>query len=207
MFETPRFVRAQDLFRSMELSRDFYFSYTYDLANTLQMNINAGIVGSSCVPAAEEGACVSPVRGVGRDDVRCQAGAPVDGGSSLRHRFVWNHHLLGRLLRRVGDRSWVVPLMHGFFQQVFDAACTAPACHLRPPSPYTSLVVLRNEGGGEVAEEVGGFGRGEWGYSQYILPNNGAGVPVVLRPLGHDYSTCAPLARLRRRAASQARVK
>ena len=55
-----------------------------------------------------------------------------DGPSSLRHRFVWNHHLLGRLLRRVGDRCWVVPLIHGFFQQV-SWLRRAPACHLPPP--------------------------------------------------------------------------
>jgi len=131
----PRRACSQDLFRSMELSRDFYFSYTYDLTNTLQVNMKVDTsAGGTCVRAAEEGGVgESPAAGGGRDGARCNASAsPQDGPSSLRHRFVWNHHLLGRLLRRVGDRCWVVPLIHGFFQQV-SWLRRAPACHLPPP--------------------------------------------------------------------------
>ena len=92
----------------MELSRDFYFSYTYDLTNTLQVNMKVDTsAGGTCVRAAEEGGVgESPAAGGGRDGARCNASAsPQDGPSSLRHRFVWNHHLLGRLLRRVGDAA------------------------------------------------------------------------------------------------------
>ena len=39
--------RYRSLFHSMDLTRDFYFSYTYDLTNTLQTNAGAG------PPAAE----------------------------------------------------------------------------------------------------------------------------------------------------------
>ena len=32
--------KYRSLFQTMELTRDFYFSYTYDLTNTLQANPN-----------------------------------------------------------------------------------------------------------------------------------------------------------------------
>ncbi|KAL0027916.1 hypothetical protein WJX79_002536 [Trebouxia sp. C0005] len=70
------------LLSGLELNKDFYFSYTYNLARTLQANLTAD--------------------------------APADPFDSM---FVWNEYL-GRPLRQaLQSSSWVIPLIHGFWQQ------------------------------------------------------------------------------------------
>ena len=115
--------RYRSLFQTMELTRDFYFSYTYDLTNTLQENMG----GAAPAPAPEAaGAAVSAAgsAAAGGAAARGAARRPPE----LRHKFLWNHHLFCGLLQRGLSRAWLPPLVHGFFRQqsltVFGRALT-----------------------------------------------------------------------------------
>ncbi|DBA74413.1 TPA: hypothetical protein ACH3X1_011168 [Trebouxia sp. C0004] len=70
------------LLSGLELNKDFYFSYTYNLARTLQSNLTAD--------------------------------APADPFDSM---FVWNEYLSRPLRQALQSSSWVIPLIHGFWQQ------------------------------------------------------------------------------------------
>lgn len=70
------------LLSGLELNKDFYFSYTYNLARTLQANFTAD--------------------------------APADPFDSM---FVWNEYLSRPLRQALQSSSWVIPLIHGFWQQ------------------------------------------------------------------------------------------
>ncbi|DBB09417.1 hypothetical protein WJX82_010315 [Trebouxia sp. C0006] len=70
------------LLSGLELNKDFYFSYTYNLARTLQANLTAD--------------------------------APADAFDSM---FVWNEYLSRPLRQALQSSSWVIPLIHGFWQQ------------------------------------------------------------------------------------------
>ena len=88
--EEARFI---GIFSNLDLSRSFYFSYSYDITRTLQHNIL-------------------------RERQAMQQG---NADSSLKQRnsmFVWNHHLLdpaSEALRNTYD--WCLPIVHGFVDQ------------------------------------------------------------------------------------------
>ncbi|KAI0244013.1 phosphatidylinositol-3,5-bisphosphate 5-phosphatase, partial [Massospora cicadina] len=89
----PDEARYLGIFQNMDLSKNFYFSYTYDLTYSLQHNVDRFM---------EHG--------------RPEATAP----GAYQERFVWNHHLLtvgfgGDCLSAPSD--WVLPLIHGFVDQ------------------------------------------------------------------------------------------
>ena len=88
--EEARFV---GILNNLDLSRSFYFSYSYDITRTLQHNI------------VRE-------RKILR---RGSANIPERRHNSM---FVWNHHLLdpaSRALRNTDD--WCLPIIHGFVDQ------------------------------------------------------------------------------------------
>jgi hypothetical protein len=94
------------LFFGMDLTKDFYFSYTYDLTHTLQYNM------------------------VHHEILQDNAGHPRDDVGYNR-MFVWNDFLLSELVNQTTpppsnntssvpqqQRSiWVLPIIHGFFKQ------------------------------------------------------------------------------------------
>lgn len=88
--EEARFI---GILNNLDLSRSFYFSYSYDITHTLQHNIL-------------------------RERQAMQQG---NADPSLKHwnsMFVWNHHLLDpatKALRNVYD--WCLPIVHGFVDQ------------------------------------------------------------------------------------------
>ena len=98
--EEGRFV---GILNNLDLSRAFYFSYSYDITRTLQKNIL-------------------------RERQALQKG---QAGTSFEHHnsmFVWNHHLLGpasTALRNTYD--WCLPIVHGFVDQ----ASTQPLSRAR----------------------------------------------------------------------------
>ena len=88
--EEGRFV---SILNNLDLSRSFYFSYSYDLTRTLQDNI------------VRERQTLQ----------RGQADAPVRHHNSM---FVWNDHLLGPALTALkSTNDWCLPLIHGFVDQ------------------------------------------------------------------------------------------
>ncbi|KAL9637363.1 MAG: hypothetical protein Q9164_002228 [Protoblastenia rupestris] len=88
--EEGRFV---GILSNLDLSRSFYFSYSYDVTRTLQDNILRE-------------------RQILRQG---QADTPIRHHNSM---FVWNHHLLGpavKVLKNTYD--WCLSLIHGFVDQ------------------------------------------------------------------------------------------
>lgn len=104
-------ARLLHTFGQVDLSKNFYFSYTYDLTQTLQENLTADPFGPSAPPRNTT-------------------------AWGFAEKFVWNHHLLmpafgssarSRPRGNVNDaqeddpsshgREWVLPLVYGFVDQ------------------------------------------------------------------------------------------
>lgn len=125
--------RYKSLFQSMDLTRDFYFSYTYDLTNTLQTNqlgspdataaASSPSSAKSTPAAATSAATPSPSGSPG--PASSADGTPPQGPAvpPLRGKYVWNHHLMVHLLPELRDGAWLTPLVHGFFMQSTLSLC------------------------------------------------------------------------------------
>ena len=88
--EEARFV---SILHSLDLSRSFYFSYSYDITRTLQDNLRRERLSTMSV---------------------------LEGSSRRDHNsmFVWNQHLLNPVSSILKNpRDWCVPLIHGFVDQ------------------------------------------------------------------------------------------
>ena len=89
----PEEARFLGILNNLDLSRSFYFSYTYDVTNTLQCNI-------------------SYEREALRD------GTPYKLPRHHNIMFVWNNHLLETASQAMKTSSeWCLPIMHGFVDQ------------------------------------------------------------------------------------------
>ncbi|KAL7059604.1 hypothetical protein AAHC03_012976 [Spirometra sp. Aus1] len=110
--EETRFLK---LFQSIDLSSNFYFSYSYDLTNSLQRNLEP--FSEAPKPAGENAAAE---RG-GLPPVLAFRLVPND-------RFTWNFGLLPPRLRspNQGSSDWFVRLVHGFLKQAVFASCGMP---------------------------------------------------------------------------------
>jgi hypothetical protein len=111
--------RQLNTFQKLDLSKNFYFSYTYDLTSTLQCNLTGTRLppGSSAASSTDD-----------------------DGDASrfhkIAHRYMWNYALLKpafNLEPQVpeaggswkpplggeggGRGAWVLPIIHGFVDQ------------------------------------------------------------------------------------------
>ncbi|ODQ79117.1 hypothetical protein BABINDRAFT_19924, partial [Babjeviella inositovora NRRL Y-12698] len=93
--------RLLAIFRNLDLGKTFYFSYTYDITNSLQ---------TICVREKMR-AMAHAARDAARDD------APF----AHNERFVWNAHLLSPVFASVDDparvHDWFQPMIHGFVDQ------------------------------------------------------------------------------------------
>lgn len=121
-------TKYKNLFSSMDLTRDFYFSYTYDLTSTLQENMRskpgppaavsaaaaAGAAAAASAAAASANGAVAAERAAGS----AADAADDESGPPPRDKFIWNHHLAYGLLRQLSTSVWVPPVVHGFFMQV-----------------------------------------------------------------------------------------
>ena len=89
----PDEARYVSILSNLDLSRSFYFSYSYNITHTLQYNI-----------------C--------RERTSLLQGCPKPASMSFNEMFVWNHHLLepaALVLKNVND--WCLPIIHGFVDQ------------------------------------------------------------------------------------------
>ncbi|KAI8364687.1 SacI homology domain-containing protein [Radiomyces spectabilis] len=85
-------------FQNIDLTKNFYFSYTYDITNTLQVNMTQP-------PLERKGAENDPSIG----DYH-----PAEHNDM----FVWNHYLLKSGFKDLTSRSgWILPLIYGFVDQ------------------------------------------------------------------------------------------
>ena len=88
--EETRFI---GILNNLDLSRSFYFSYSYDITRTLQNNIL-------------------------RERQATQQGNADSSSKHWNSMFVWNHHLLDpafEALKNIHD--WCLPIVHGFVDQ------------------------------------------------------------------------------------------
>ncbi|OQO00221.1 hypothetical protein B0A48_14008 [Cryoendolithus antarcticus] len=85
-------ARFLSIFNNLDLSKSFYFSYSYNITRTLQQNI------------------------ILQREALLEGRHP--GTPDYNNVFVWNHHLLGPA-RRVLDHAydWCMPIVHGFIDQ------------------------------------------------------------------------------------------
>ena len=96
--DEKRYLR---LFMGVDLCKDFYFSYTYPLWNSLQQNLL-----------------------LDTQDSRNSSGSASGSISGFENMFVWNAHLANNYFdieKQVSESDkerWIVPLIQGFFDQV-----------------------------------------------------------------------------------------
>lgn len=94
-------ARLLHTFKQVDLGKNFYFSYTYDLTRTLQENLTGGDAAEKESKQTAWGYC---------------------------EKFIWNHHLLLPAFGNIVDISqqdddasasneWVLPLCYGFVDQ------------------------------------------------------------------------------------------
>ncbi|RUS21146.1 hypothetical protein BC937DRAFT_93466 [Endogone sp. FLAS-F59071] len=85
-------MRYTGIFHNVDLTKNFYFSYTYDITNTLQRNMTRP------PPATDD------------------TGGGV--GSTYNGMFVWNHYLLENGFKDLtGKSDWILPIIYGFVDQ------------------------------------------------------------------------------------------
>ncbi|KAI7907384.1 SacI homology domain-containing protein [Cokeromyces recurvatus] len=80
-------------FQNIDLAKNFYFSYTYDITNSLQNNMTQ-----------------PPLTTTNKND--------DTPGLLHNDMFVWNHYLLSSGFKNLNSRSgWILPLIYGFIDQ------------------------------------------------------------------------------------------
>ncbi|KAF6020215.1 FIG4 [Bugula neritina] len=93
----PDESRYLKLFESVDLSNNFYFSYTYDLTHTLQYNQIQMEETSLPNFSAEQG--------------------KIEGRQQPLEQFVWNDYLIQPMKSQVHN-DWILYFVHGFLSQL-----------------------------------------------------------------------------------------
>ncbi|KAJ2606339.1 phosphatidylinositol-3,5-bisphosphate 5-phosphatase [Coemansia sp. RSA 1285] len=93
-------------FKNVDLTKNFYYSHTYDITHSLQRNVQMS-KSSRC--------CDCPKSNETRPDDGC---AITDSMWSYHSMFVWNYQLMCNATQGVGIASdWTVALIHGYVDQ------------------------------------------------------------------------------------------
>ncbi|KAK0554069.1 phosphatidylinositol-3,5-bisphosphate 5-phosphatase [Tilletia horrida] len=102
-------ARLLATFRQVDLSKNFYFSYSLDLTRTLQDNLTA---------LPEHSSSEEP------SDPRAHPETASANAWGYNEKFIWNHHLLLPAFKETINSSadadgngWVLPLIYGFVDQ------------------------------------------------------------------------------------------
>lgn len=104
----PLESKYQKMFMNVDLSSNFYFSYSYDLTRTLQYNLSVPkFVGETVEIDKEE-----PLDWSGCSEDRTFAFRSIS-----RKCFVWNEFLLKPMQKKVLHKDWMLELIHGFVNQ------------------------------------------------------------------------------------------
>ncbi|OBA28455.1 hypothetical protein HANVADRAFT_51373 [Hanseniaspora valbyensis NRRL Y-1626] len=92
------------LFDNLKITKNFYFSYTYDLTNSLQTNLLR-----------------EKLKMVERTDINVPYNQmkPYQSNVNYNDLFIWNHHLLQPILVQLETTfDWFQPIIHGFINQI-----------------------------------------------------------------------------------------
>ncbi|XP_066600542.1 polyphosphoinositide phosphatase [Prorops nasuta] len=123
--DEQRYVK---MFQSIDLSSNFYFSYSYDLTHTLQMNmayprhIKCDVPSENVSNEENESEETEEFFDMWARRKTCSKNRMTDryvdyGVRSNPHRrFVWNSHLLGTAEKNL-HRDWILYIIHGFVGQ------------------------------------------------------------------------------------------
>ncbi|KAA8648172.1 phosphatidylinositol-3,5-bisphosphate 5-phosphatase [Aspergillus tanneri] len=91
--KNPEEARYIAILNNLDLTRSFYFSYSYDITQTLQRNI-----------------C--------RERKAHQDSPPKPFHPDYNTMFIWNHHLLGPAIATLrSPYQWCLPIIHGYVEQ------------------------------------------------------------------------------------------
>jgi hypothetical protein len=105
-------AKYRSLFAGVRLTRDFYFSPTYDMTHSLQYHMCAG--------ANRPHAGTDNAGGhAGTDDepsAHQQQQQPT-GLGVYQEMFVWNHYLLSDFAESRDAEHWLTPIIHGYVSQ------------------------------------------------------------------------------------------
>jgi hypothetical protein len=83
------------IFQNVDMTKNFYFSYTYDLTNTLQVNMTR------------------PPYTQLQDDSK-----KVESNNRYNLMFVWNYYLMKSGFESINTQSsWILPMVYGFVDQ------------------------------------------------------------------------------------------
>ncbi|KAL2267727.1 hypothetical protein VTJ83DRAFT_5004 [Remersonia thermophila] len=89
----PEESRFLGILNHLDLTRSFYYSYSYDLTRTLQHNIT-------------------------RERTALLHGRPCSAEDDLNSMFVWNNHLLQPVIKAINAPfDWCRPIIHGYLDQ------------------------------------------------------------------------------------------
>jgi hypothetical protein len=88
----PEEVKYLSIFANIDLTKSFYFSYSYDITRTLQQNITTA-----------------------RETLKSRASFVA---RDLNEMFVWNHHMLEPAKESMKHAyDWCIPVIHGYVDQ------------------------------------------------------------------------------------------
>ncbi|KAK2581293.1 hypothetical protein KPH14_008078 [Odynerus spinipes] len=124
----PDEQRYVKMFQSIDLSSNFYFSYSYDLTHTLQYNMappkhikldipnNTNQKEDDNIEEAEDFFNMWSLRKNWQDDSNKEKYIDYAVRSNPHRRFVWNSHLLAPVEKDL-HRDWILYVIHGFIGQ------------------------------------------------------------------------------------------
>ncbi|KAI8390279.1 SacI homology domain-containing protein [Blakeslea trispora] len=96
-------------FQNIDLAKNFYFSYTYDITNSLQNNLTQP-------PLAKPASHLNQEENSSSNNHNNNINN--DPGLLPNDMFIWNHYLLSSGFENLNSRSgWVLPLIYGFVDQ------------------------------------------------------------------------------------------
>ncbi|XP_039285340.1 polyphosphoinositide phosphatase [Nilaparvata lugens] len=136
--DEPRYLK---MFQSIDLSSNFYFSYSYDITQTLQVNMSIptnldrynGCFKSSSNASHVEDAENIDIFSESDNNSDCRKDKNNSGSTGAKQtkikkiieyavqsipnrRFVWNQHLLSKI-ENILRPDWILYIMHGFVSQ------------------------------------------------------------------------------------------
>jgi hypothetical protein len=98
-------ARYISTFQNIDLAKNFYFSYTYDITNSLQNNLTQPPLSKP------------PSRRTEAEEKSTKE-EEEEGGLLHNDMFVWNHYLLSSGFKNLNSKSgWILPLIYGFVDQ------------------------------------------------------------------------------------------
>lgn len=108
-------ARYLKMFQSVDLSSNFYFSYSYDITHTLQVNFsNPKIVQKNIINVDDK------IFGTDNDRSshlkHCTEETVYGVRNKPNRKFVWNCHLLSAIENELHS-EWILYVMHGFVGQ------------------------------------------------------------------------------------------